>query len=378
MYFKNILFFFLLSNFNLITYSYFNKFNTVNICNKRKDNKFDIYNKIDNYNIFNKNNKFQIINNSYFFNKLSNKLTIINKKKINFMKLIRGNNIIPTILLHSVGSYIINPSINNLLKSKEFIVSLINSLFIMSSAMIINDIVDIEIDKINSSDKPLVNNSISIKEAYSYLFILLGISQILSFNYLPKNMQILNNISTFNILIYTSILKKITFIKNISCAFLVSFTIIFYGLSNTINIDIYKYLLLFVLSNTIFFGSFYNEVLLDIRDIEGDKKYNIRTIPVKYGHIFSINLLYSIIKTIMIINTLFLIRLYNFKISFIYTIICSLLLNNLKIIKKSNYSKRIIIEIVKDTNKILILLLGYFIFIAKLYTYNIFSNKLMI
>jgi len=291
-----------------------------------------------------------------------NALTKLNNKKENFMKLIRAKNIFPTILLHTTGSYIINPSINNLLQSKFFIVSLINSLSIMSSAMIINDIVDINIDKINSSDKPLVNNSISIKEAYTYLFILLGISQILSFKYLTKNMQLLNNISTFNILIYTSVLKKITFIKNISCAFSVASIIFFYGLSNSI--DIYKYSLLFILSNTIFFGSFYNEVLLDICDIEGDKKYNIQTIPVKYGLTFSIDILYSIIKIIIILNTLFLTKLYNLKISIVYTIICSFLINNLKIIKKTNYSKRIIIEIVKDTNKILFLLLGYFIFIS--------------
>ena len=332
--FKNTLF--LLLNFTSMSFSYF----TTN----KSINRFKINNVLNNKPILNTNND----------NKLSN-----------FMKLIRSNNIPPVILLNFSGAWIINPSIINLCKSKEFIISIVNTIFIMSSAMIINDIFDINIDKINSPNKPLVNKSISIKEAYIYLFTLLGISQILSLNYLPKNMQILNNISTLNILIYTPLFKKITFIKNISCAFTVAFSIIFSALPFNILVS-ENIMSLFILSNTIFFGSLYNELLLDIKDKEGDNKYNIKTIPVLYGDKISINLIYNIIKRVIVINTILLLKIYNYKIAFVYPIIFSLLLNNLKIIQENNYSKKIIIEINKKTNKILFLLLGYFIFIVKL------------
>ena len=65
------------------------------------------------------------------------------------MTLIRSENIFPTLLLSFSGGWIVNPSIYNLLKNKSFIVSNIVTILIMCSSMIINDIVDINIDKMN-------------------------------------------------------------------------------------------------------------------------------------------------------------------------------------------------------------------------------------
>jgi 4-hydroxybenzoate polyprenyltransferase len=292
-----------------------------------------------------------------FHNKsINNQYKLISKKYVNFNKLIRSNNILPTILLNVAGGWIVNPNIN-LFRKPLFGISVINTLCIMSGSMIINDICDINIDKINSPNKPLVNKSISLKEAYFYLFSLFGISEILALIYLPKNMKLITHMGIINGLIYTPILKKIPLIKNISCSFLVVLGIIYSAFSLNMNELIYKNKnLLFIFCSAVFSGSLYNEILLDILDKEGDKINNINTLPVIFGNNVSINILFIILYTLFLNSSFLLLRLYSYNISTIYSIICIYLFFQLEIIILNNYSREIIINSVKNTHKILLLL----------------------
>jgi geranylgeranylglycerol-phosphate geranylgeranyltransferase len=309
------------------------------------------------------------INNEEFFN-------IINFKIKSFFELIRYENILPTILLNFSGGFIVNPSLNNLLHSQPFIISIITTILIMSSSMIINDIIDIDIDKINSPNKPLVTGSIKIKEAYGYLIILLSIAELLSYNYFTQKLQVIIHLAILNIILYTPVFKKIPFIKNISCAFLVSFSVIFSSLSTSSDEIISNFItihdlekntdLLKILFLTLFYGSFYNEVLLDICDKDGDEKNNIKTIPVIYGNKFSINLLLNITNSIFIFNTFLLKKVYGLKVALLYPIIFLKSYINLLKIKNNNYLKSIIMNVVKNTNILLFLLLLYMCILAKL------------
>lgn len=119
-----------------------------------------------------------------------------------------------------------------------------------------------------------------------------------------------------------------------------------------------------ILFTTIFYGSFYNEILLDIRDKDGDAQNKIYTVPVIYGNNFSINLLLYITKMIVIINTFFLYRIYNSKVVFFYPLFFIQLFNNLLLIKQNNYSKTLIKTSIKNTNISLFLLLLYMCIVA--------------
>ena len=345
----------------ILTFLYFNQFSFSYIISKKNNiiaqSKIEIKNYIYPFNFAeNKNNEKKLID------KVINKIIF---KKRNFAKLIRSENIFPTLLLNFSGGWIVNPSLYNLFHSTPFIISALTTILIMCSSMIINDILDINIDKINYPNKPLVNGSISIKEAYSYLFILLSLTELLSLKYFPKKMQFIINLSILNIILYTPFFKKLTFIKNISCAFLVSYSVIFSSLGSNINLTKNKELLK-ILYSTIFFGSFYNELLLDICDKDGDKRNNIPTIPVIYGNKFSINFLLIMTNILLLLNTFFLQQLYNFKIALLFPIIFFQLLFNLINIKKNNYSKLLIINYVKNTNSSLFLLLFYICLLANI------------
>jgi geranylgeranylglycerol-phosphate geranylgeranyltransferase len=331
---------------------YFNKVSFSYIIPKRINNKPQLQSQKKNY-IYPFN--FTEEKNNNLIDKVINKIIY---KKRNFAKLIRSDNILPTLLLNFSGGWIANPSVYNLFHSTPFIISMLTTILIMCSSMIINDILDINIDKINYPNKPLINGSISVKEAYSCLFILLSLTELLSLKYFPKKMQFIINLSILNIILYTPIFKKITFIKNISCAFLVSCSVIFSSLGSNINLTKNKELLS-ILYSTLYYGSFYNELLLDIIDKDGDKRNNIPTIPVIYGNTISINFLLIMTNIVLLVNTFFLQKLYNFKIALLFPIIFFQLLLNLINIKKNNYSKLLIINYVKNTNNSLFLLLFY-------------------
>jgi len=302
-----------------------------------------------------------------------NNTSIINKnqppnKIQSLFKLIRSNNIFPTTLLCFTGGWIINPSINNLLHSTSFIISILDTIFIMSASMALNDIYDLDIDKINSPNRPLVNGEVKIYEAFLFSLLLIGISEYLTIVYLPDNLKFIIQLVILQISIYTPILKRILIIKNISCASLVAFSIFFSGLaaSNTIMSLHKNFGLLSVAMSLIFFGSWCNELLLDMRDKEGDKNNKITTIPTLLDNDFSW-LFSNIILYFNIISNLFVISyLYNLKFAIFVPIILSPLLVNLYKIKKENYSEKSIVNYMKYSNYPLVVLLIYLCIIAKI------------
>jgi 4-hydroxybenzoate polyprenyltransferase len=239
----------------------------------------------------------------------------------------------------------------------------------MSASMVLNDLYDLEIDKVNSPNSPLVNGEIKMSEAFLLVALLLGVVEYLTLNYLSETSQLIVQLIIIKINVYTPILKRIIVIKNISCASLVAFSLFFTGLSitNTIMVSNKNFNLLLIAMSIVFFGSWSNELILDMRDIIGDKKNNIATIPTIFGNKFSwiftnIVLYYGIVS-----NTLSLLYLYSdSKLASIVTIVLSPLLINLYNIKKENYSNKSIDNYMKYSNVPLVVLLFYLCLLAKL------------
>jgi len=294
--------------------------------------------------IIKKNNKY----NSFIVHSntnLNHKIKFVNNNKFNsILKLVRYKNIFPTIYLFLTGSFIVNPNINNLLlNKKKLLYSLIPTLCILMSNMIINDLFDIKLDKINNSTRPLITGDVSIKEAIILLISLLSITQYFNIYFLNNKLQNIINLSLLYTFIYTPILKKISLIKNISCAFIVSSSIYLGALTNGIykNINyLYQIMLL------VFLGSLTNEILLDIRDYEGDIKNKIYTLPTLFGK----NIAFFISKAILNININSSLLLTSLSSNFYYSILLLMLFvpitNNFNNIDK-NYNK---INIINTTN----------------------------
>jgi geranylgeranylglycerol-phosphate geranylgeranyltransferase len=244
----------------------------------------------------------------------------------------------------------------------------------MASSMIINDLYDIKIDKINYPNRPLVNGELTTKEAIFFTIILLSITQIINIIYMPVVLQKYLYLIIVLINIYTPILKKILFVKNLTCASIVSFSVLFSGLSmynsNKINQILGNFLinsyqdinirtrLLLTSSILLFFSSLYCELLLDIGDYKGDKDNNIPTIPVVYGKKFSLILSISLLcfNIFMVYNSL--VHNISTQAGILFCLIYLPVWNNFKLLLQNNYSKEIIKKVlIKSTNCLLISLL---------------------
>jgi 4-hydroxybenzoate polyprenyltransferase len=283
------------------------------------------------YSVYNPTNAIAQYNND------DNKFVKIKRKINSILTLIRPQNILPTTVLCFSGGWIMNPSFVNLIQTKSFIVATLTTLLIMSCSMVLNDLFDIEVDKINNPTRPLITGEITKKEAILLSLSILSITEILSFVYFPKVLQYIIHAAIVNIVAYTPIFKKIPIIKNISCALLISFSVIFTGLAANVNImGKIDYLMTFV--RLLFFGSLYNEIILDIRDYDGDKMNGINTIPVIFGKDITLGVLFMITDINILWNTFALYKLYGTAVACILPILCNQLLVNLYFIQKYNYS----------------------------------------
>jgi geranylgeranylglycerol-phosphate geranylgeranyltransferase len=281
----------------------------------------------------------------------------------NINKLLRTQNTLPTLLLCFSGGWITEPSFFHLLTSRTFLVSSMNTIFVMYVSMIINDIFDLEVDKYNNPTRPLVTGEINIREAIQYTCFLMFVIECSALLYLPLQLRKYLHLSLLNVFLYTPFLKKITIVKNISCASLVSFSVYFSGLS--ISNQSNNIILLRILSRLIFFGSFMNEVLLDIRDRDGDKMNNIITIPVKYGNETAWWVTFSLLTTNVLFNSFEIVKLYGTMRTMLFIVLFLPLYMNLWKIKKNQYSLKTLKHFLGESTKYLFFILLYLCSLAK-------------
>jgi 4-hydroxybenzoate polyprenyltransferase len=274
----------------------------------------------------------------------------IPQKTLSFIQLIRPENILPTTLLCYAGGYIVNPNILSLLKTPRFYVSTLTTLLVMSNSMILNDLYDINLDRIDHPTRPIVSGEIKIKEAIGAAVVFMTVSEFLSMRFLSPISQIAVHIANALILLYTPVLKRIPFIKNIACCSLISFSPYFIGISIQNFCKQQNFGLLTVLLRMIFFGSLIIEMFLDIVDIEGDRKNGIYTLPVIFGRDFTFQFANNIALFNVLSNMLHLTVLYDFKAAVVFLFLQSPLINSMKQVKQAQYEKT---AIKKYANKLI-------------------------
>lgn len=166
---------------------------------------------------------------------------------------------------------------------------------VASAGMIINDIFDQEIDKINRPERVLPSKLILEKTAYKWYFILNGIALIMTLN-LPVYSQTIVYIALFLIYFYSAHLKKSFLFGNLNVAGLTGLAFIFGG-SITGN---YSNVLLPALFA--FLINIAREIVKDFEDMEGDLKENAKTFPIKFGKLAT-QIFVTIILLLLIYST---------------------------------------------------------------------------
>jgi len=197
----------------------------------------------------------------------------LTKKLTTIIQLFRPLNFLITFLSVIVAAVICLPG--HTIELNIFLAALSASL-VMASGNILNDIYDIEIDKINKPLRPLPSGKITIKEAYGLYISFISISIAVSF-LVNEMAMVIVLVSILILFTYSKYLKRIPLIGNITVAFLTGLVFIFGG------VVIENPAAAIVPAVFAFLINLIREIVKDMEDVEGDTKAGVITFPVKFG-----------------------------------------------------------------------------------------------
>lgn len=187
--------------------------------------------------------------------------------------------------------------ITPILDYPRFLLLVISTMLIAAGGYVINDIEDVEIDKINKPEKQIVSATISLRAAWIYYFALFAVGFFISL-YLAvyiDNLPLLGIYPSAWLLLYlySKYFKKMPLIGNIVvgifCA-LVAGIVWFAERAAYFNLGevdeyaqfkVYGVFLAYLFFA--FFSTLYREIIKDIEDAEGDAEQDCKTLPIVAG-----------------------------------------------------------------------------------------------
>lgn len=214
---------------------------------------------------------------------------------ISFLKLIRYKNLLMVLLTMVLTKYAVIDAIENLDKFNDFqfLLLIIAVLCITAAGYIINDIYDIEADKLNKQGRNLVGSYFTKKSAWFLYFLFnslgLGFGIYLSIHNHANDLIWVFVSSIVLLFLYSLYFKKVPILGNFIIALLCGFTIfITYAFQNTFatsdldsHVFLYKTIIVYIFFSVI--TTFIREIIKDIEDVDGDLKINAKTLPILLG-----------------------------------------------------------------------------------------------
>ena len=180
----------------------------------------------------------------------------------------------------------------NILSEFYFALLLFSILLIVGAGYTINDYFDIKVDSENKDEHVIVGRTIKRRIALVIHFILTSIGLILGFYIAYKINQLVISIvlivCAYILWIYNLKLKHIFFLANLivaglSAVFVTSIATLEIFLKYNHNTSINNIKTLILIATFAFILSLMNEIIKDLRTVQGDKKYKIRTLPTVWG-----------------------------------------------------------------------------------------------
>ncbi len=159
----------------------------------------------------------------------------------------------------------------------DYIAGFLVGFTISASAMVLNDIADIEIDKINAPNRPLPSGIISIRQAFICYLVLVFIGIAASLRAGLDSLIVVVAAVIVSAL-YDLRLKASGFMGNVAVAFSTSLPFL-YAFTFTNNPN-YTVLVFWAM---VFLSVLAREIVKDIADVEGDKLKGVKSLPILVG-----------------------------------------------------------------------------------------------
>ena len=217
-----------------------------------------------------------------------------------FIRLIRWQNLVFIAITQALFAYcIITPvyeaaARTPIVKGNTLLLLILASILIAAAGYIINDYFDLNIDVINKPDKVIIGKRITRRWAIAFHLILsvfgITIGIYLDFTTKILLLSVANLTCVLLLFAYSISLKKRLLVGNILISLLTAWTVLVITWCETRNllsplgvsrIKITRYTLLY--AGFAFIISLIREVIKDIEDMEGDRRYGCKTMPIVWG-----------------------------------------------------------------------------------------------
>jgi 4-hydroxybenzoate polyprenyltransferase len=283
-----------------------------------------------------------------------------------FFRLVRYPNLIFIALTQSLFYFIIEHRIfceieyatGPLLGTNDFILLLLSSVAIAAGGYIINDYFDMDIDNVNKPHKLVIGKFMSRRWAmlFHMLLSLIGLflTAVVALHLNNIMLLVFNFVSVVLLLFYSTTFKKRLLVGNVIISLLtawvvgvlfiaeIKFSDVDYMLKNITVIErLYKFTLIY--AGFAFIVSLVREVVKDLEDIIGDKKYGCTTMPIVWG--VNASKIYTAIWLVVLMGALgaiffyTIINTWNGLIPVLVIVLLSFLIFILFQIKKASTSK---------------------------------------
>jgi geranylgeranylglycerol-phosphate geranylgeranyltransferase len=229
------------------------------------------------------------------------------KKVIEYLKLTRPQNNAIAALSVLVGASVSGP-VDSWWK---VVLASFSAFLISAGGNCINDVFDVEIDRINKPYRPLVRGEVSISSAVWFSAVLFSLGIILSFMLKPFCVLIAV-LASLLLVAYSRFLKKRLLWGNLTVAF-VSASAFLYG--GVITAD---FRLSLIPAGFAFLFHLGREIIKDVEDLKGDSSRGASTLPITIG----INPSFALSTLVFLVLIVLTIMPYSFRIfSLLYLLI---------------------------------------------------------
>lgn len=172
---------------------------------------------------------------------------------------------------------------------------------------VINDIFDVEIDRINRPGRPLPSGGISLRKAF-LLYIILIILSAASASRVSFEALLIDISALMLLFLYSYKFKKIILLGNFTVAILTGFAFIYGGIA----VNNYKDAV--IPAAFAFLINFIREIVKDMEDVDGDLKNGISSFPHRYGFLKT-KIMITTLSLLLIAATFypFILRIYSIE-----------------------------------------------------------------
>ena len=253
-----------------------------------------------------------------------------------FFRLIRWQNLVFIVLTQSLFYFCIYRSIYKDYESLwQLFWLMAASVLIAAAGYIINDYFDLNIDQVNKPDKNVINTVISRRWAilWHLVFSMAGVlATAIAVSFQKWYLILANIVCVLLLWLYSTSFKRQTLIGNLVVSLLTAWTILIlffaqvpfsaaFGSTDILTVKFFS--ISFLYAGFAFVLSLIREAIKDIEDIEGDRKYGCKTLPITAG--ITATKIYTTVWIAVLIGSLVILQLYMLQFGWWWAVIYAIL-----------------------------------------------------